>query len=1157
MKKAIIMKNKLRFLDGSSPMPDNFDPTYEVWVRCNNLVLSWIINSVIPSISQSLIYSEVAADAWSDLKARFSPANRVRVSSLQRELYSFRQNSLSVNDFFTAIKSFWEELECNCLVRCECEATRNARKFKNEDLVLLFLTGLNDNYAAVRSQILLMEPFPDINAAFAMIIQHESLNELDHSDESVASINLTERRKFHNHSKGKPNYQNESCTFCGRSGHIVDICYKKNGYPPGFKFRDGSSPPKSAMANYVNRDDVVKTEAASSTAEQRVNSFTAEEYQALMSLLKTSSSMPNAGSKVNNIHMPSTSSYSAGFQGIYSASCNSISDGVNALIVDSGASEPLTMCVTPSTYSLITRNFNLISVSKVTQDLHCTFRFTDHICIIQNSLQRTIGSAKFVHGLYYLEGTSPNSRPSPGTVCNSINIPSSAVWHFRFGHASYSSSSRATHCFELLHMDLWGPYSTPTLHGHKYFLTIVDDFSRYTWIVLLKGKHEAASQIQKFILLVETQFECKIKTLKSDNGPEFSLQSFYASKGILHQTSCVHTPQQNGRVERKHQCILNVARALLFQSKLPPKFWGYDVTHAVYIMNRIPSSAIHDQLPYHLLHKSLPDLSSLRVFGCLCYISSTDVNMSKLQSRATKCIFLGYRTGVKGFVVLNLHNYQTSISKIVVFEETVFPYTTSNPNIQSWEYLDSTEPHSQQHTNMSSPTIDPILPMSLPQPSLDSPPSSDFNSIPPLSSPPPKRQSTRLKTRPIHLLDYRCNNVTSKTPYPISNYTSHSNLSSHQLTYTLSLLNDSEPSSYNEACKSDNWIKAMQNELHALSQNHTWTIVGLPSGVTPIGSKWVYKIKRHSDGTIERYKARLVAKGYNQREGIDFFETFSLVAKMTSIRTVFAIASINNWFVHQLDVNNAFLHGNLCEDVYMKIPQGLEGEPANKVCDLGCKPSTIPMDPNTKMHHDDTAPYTDISEYRTLVGKLLYLTTTRPDIAHPVQQLSQFSVCPTVSHYKAAHSSQILEELSWLRRSITGYCFFIGSSLVSWKSKKQQTVARSSSEAEYKALTATTCELQWLTYLLRDLQVTYINKPALFCDSQSARHIASNPVFHERTKHIDIDCHVVRERLQAELMKLLPISGHEQTTDIFTKALHPANFNRLISKLGLLDIYKP
>ncbi|XP_058776634.1 uncharacterized mitochondrial protein AtMg00810-like [Vicia villosa] len=225
---------------------------------------------------------------------------------------------------------------------------------------------------------------------------------------------------------------------------------------------------------------------------------------------------------------------------------------------------------------------------------------------------------------------------------------------------------------------------------------------------------------------------------------------------------------------------------------------------------------------------------------------------------------------------------------------------------------------------------------------------------------------------------------------------------------------------------------------------------------------------------------------------------------------------------------------------------------------LGSKPASTPLDPSIKLHQDNGKPFEDVAAYRRLIGRLLYLNTTRPDITFATQQLSQFLHAPTMTHFNAAcrvirylkhnpgrgllfpRDSEIqllgYSDSDWAgcidsRKSISGYCFFLGSSLISWRAKKQQTISRSSSEAEYRALSTATCELQWLLHLFRDLEVTSTRQPVLYCDSQSAIHIASNPVFHERTKHLDIDCHLVREKVQQGTLRLLQIPSQEQLAD--------------------------
>lgn len=143
-----------------------------------------------------------------------------------------------------------------------------------------------------------------------------------------------------------------------------------------------------------------------------------------------------------------------------------------------------------------------------------------------------------------------------------------------------------------------------------------------------------------------------------------------------------------------------------------------------------------------------------------------------------------------------------------------------------------------------------------------------------------------------------------------------------------------EPKNYGEAVKIKVWVDAMVKEIDALEINDTWEIVDLPAGKTAIGCNWIYKLKFNSDGTIERHKARLVALGNRQTEGVDYDETFAPVVKMTTVRTFLKVAAAKQWVVHQMDVNNAFLHGDLEEEVYMRLPPGFKSAGSNKVCKL-------------------------------------------------------------------------------------------------------------------------------------------------------------------------------------------------------------------------------
>ena len=245
---------------------------------------------------------------------------------------------------------------------------------------------------------------------------------------------------------------------------------------------------------------------------------------------------------------------------------------------------------------------------------------------------------------------------------------------------------------------------------------------------------------------------------------------------------------------------------------------------------------------------------------------------------------------------------------------------------------------------------------------------------------------------------------------------------------------------------------------------------------------------------------------------------------------------------------------------------------------LGAKPSPVPTELNHKLPLSKSPWLTDPGKYRRLVGRLIYLTFTLPELSYIVHLLSQFMQKPRADHWLAAlrvvrylkgtpdqnimlSTSCDLQltaycDADWsacpiTRRSLSAYVVYFGDSLVSWKTKKQRTVSRSSAEAEYWSMADTTCELKWLKCLLSQFGFFHPQPMLMFCDSQSAIYIAKNPVFHETTKHVENDCHTVRDAVQSKLLTTEHISTKHQPADLLTKALPTPTFDYLLFKLGI------
>lgn len=474
---------------------------------------------------------------------------------------------------------------------------------------------------------------------------------------------------------------------------------------------------------------------------------------------------------------------------------------------------------------------------------------------------------------------------------------------------------KSTKCGEIIHTDLCGPFQEVSMGGARYFLLFKDDHSHFRSVYFLKQKSEVHDKLKAYVKWAEKQNGHPIKVVRSDNGTEFinsESKQFLDDNGIEHQRTVAYTPEQNGCAEREMRTLVESARSMLYAKELNLNLWAEAVNSAVYVLNRTGTSTVKGKTPFELWCGKRANFEHFRIFGSEVYVHVPKQRRKKLDAKAKKCIFIGYDKDVKGYRVLDPKTNKVEVARDVKFLSHEFSKVSENSE-------DDDDCATIKISNDSKGS-DEVL-----QPQQDNSTNEQIDTVGPLNS----QQGQKITRRRNTELDHLDKNVTP------------SRLRSGNSTGMMALMAaaeeiDDEPKSYDEAVESNDrneWQKAMQSEYDSLLKNQTWILVEKPEKQKVIDNKWVYKVKRHPNGTIERYKARVVARGFTQEYGIDYEETFSPVVRFTSIRTMLAIAAQNRFKVKQFDIATAFLYGELKEDVFMKQPVGFDDK-SGRVCKL-------------------------------------------------------------------------------------------------------------------------------------------------------------------------------------------------------------------------------
>nr|GEY74377.1 hypothetical protein [Tanacetum cinerariifolium] len=698
-----------------------------------------------------------------------------------------------------------------------------------------------------------------------------------------------------------------------------------------------------------------------------------------------------------------------------------------------------------------------------------------------------------------------------------------------------NSVSKPLHTF---HMDLFGPTSISSLNYKWYCLVVTDDFSRFTWTFFLRTKDETSSILRNFITEIENLKDLKVKIIRCDNGGEFKnkeMNEFCTKKSIRREFSNARTPQQNRVAERRNMTLIEAARTMLVDAKLHVTFWDKAINTAWdegYFVGYSMSS------------------KAFRVFNKRTKKVEENLHVDFLENKLIE----------KGagpnwlFDIDTLTNSMNYVPVVVAGTSSTNISKSSNSDAQ-----DDCNADVLESSGISNPTA-----------TLKVPPDDQIESltveskIPTVSSSvptvclnisPESSSGSRLISKGIFSHE--------ETP-SLGNALTLSNRFEDTFGDTTNTVDSNDVEA--DLCNMESSIPASPTPTFRIHKDHPKSqIIGPVETheepkkifdalkdlrVRPIGTKWVLKNKKDERGIVIRNKARLVAQGYTQEEGFDYEKVFAPVARIEAIRLFLAYASFMGFIVYHMDVKSTFLYGIIDEEVYVMQPLGFQdpefpdrvykvekamyglhqapkawyvlqkkdgiflsqdkyvGDILKKFGYLDVRSANTPMDKENPWGKDGPGKDVELHLYRSMIGSLIYLTASRPDIMFAVYACTRHQVTPKECHLYAvkrifrylkgnpklglwylkespfdlvAYSDNDYGGATQDRKSTTGGCQFLGKRLISWQCKKQTIVATSKTEAEYVAAASGCRQVLWIQNQMLDYG-NFIMAKLAFCD---------------------------------------------------------------------------